>query len=277
MIPTLTTAGLGPVGDLDTLIGLASRNGFAAVDTGPDPLSKFVAAHGIEGAREYLAAHRVRLGNLGLPVEWRKDEDTFRQGLTRLTEAAELAVTMGCTRFGTWVLPSVEEPAHLFTLKMVRRMRVMAGILGAYGLQLAVEYVAPYHLRTLFPNPFIHDQAGMLAMIDAIDRPEVGLLLDSIHWHCAGASAAELEQLPLDRIVHVHLNDTPAGPVEEVRDNGRVFPGEGAIDLTTFLGILKRKGYSHFVALEVLTPTPPTAPAEVMAQKAAATVLPYFA
>lgn len=276
MLPTLTTAGIGDPGGLERLVELAGRHGFAAVDTSCESLAGLVAARGLDGARAFFDQHGVRVGAVGLPVEWRRDEEAFRRGLARLPQLAEVAASLGCRCATTWMLPSVEEPGHAFALKAVRRLRLCAEVLHAYGLRLGLEYVAPYHLRRLHPHPFIASQAEMLELIDAIGRPGVGLLLDSYHWHCSGGSVAELEALPVELVVHVHINDARPGPVEELLDNDRLFPGEGAIDLHTFLSTLARKGYSGCVALEVLTRQPPPAPPEAMAARAAAAVLPLL-
>ncbi len=276
MIPSLTHIGIGHPGTLENLVTLAARNGFPAVDTNADMLNRCVVTLGVEGARGHLREEGVQLGALWLPVDWRQDGDTFQRGLIRLAEAARQAADLGCRRSSTWMMPSVAEPPHHVALTLVRRVRTIASILNCFGISLAIEYVAPFHLRNLHPHPFIYNLAGMLEFVDAVDRPGVGVLLDPIHWHCAGETLADLAALDLSRIVHVHLDDVPAGPVEMVRDNGRVLPGEGVLDLKGFLGLLRAKGYSGFVATEILTAEPPKVSPEEMAARVAAATLPFF-
>ena len=52
------------------------------------------------------------------------------------------------------------------------------------------------------------------------------------------------------RVVDVHVSDARQQPPEEVRDNQRVFPGEGVIDLTTFFQSLRKIGYEDAVSPE---------------------------
>lgn len=276
MIPGLSTAGIGNPGSLAALIALAAGHGFGGVDTGAEPLAQLCAEHGVEGARAVLKGKGVAIGAIGLPVQWRQDEDTFRRDLGRLPEVAAMAAAVGCSRCTTYMLPSVPVSSHAFALLAVRRLRQVAAVLHAYGLRLALEYVSPHHLRTLHPHLFIDDQAGMLDLIAAIDRPGVGLLVDSLHWYCSGGTTAELAALAPELIVHVHINDAPPGPREAVLDNGRLFPGEGAIDLVGFVGALCQAGYRGFVSLEVLSTQPPPAPPEQMAARAAAGLLPLL-
>jgi sugar phosphate isomerase/epimerase len=64
--------------------------------------------------------------------------------------------------------------------------------------------------------------------------------------------------------VHVHINDAPDVPIAEVLDNGRLYPGEGVIDLAGFLRGLHTINYLGPVAQEILTASPPTDSPEVL-------------
>jgi len=55
---------------------------------------------------------------------------------------------------------------------------------------------------------------------------------------------------------HVHVSDAKAQPPEEVRDNQRVMPGEGVIDLVGFFQALKKIGYDGGVSPEPLGRVP---------------------
>ena len=50
-----------------------------------------------------------------------------------------------------------------------------------------------------------------LELLAAIDRPNVGLLLDSFHWYTAEGTLGELQGLTASEVVYVHVNDAPAG------------------------------------------------------------------
>ena len=255
----LTRAGLGDIGSDERLIELASAYGFETVDIDAAGLA---ARHGVEGAKELLARHNVSLGSVGLPVEWRASEEKFLEGLGKLREVAEATAALGGTRCCTYILPSTDLPAAGFMASAVRRLRLCANILGAYGIRLGLEYVGPHHLRTAWANPFIWTQQDTLELAAAIQLPNVGLLVDSIHWYTNGLTEQDLASLDASQIVHVHLNDAPDVPVEEVLDNGRLLPGEGVIDLAAFLRGLAAAGYDGPVSQEVLTQSPPTDPVE---------------
>ncbi len=80
MIKGVTSAGLGRVGSLEEFIVLAGENGFGAVDTDGSSLEQWIAGKGLSACREFLKEHRVVIGAIGLPLEWRNDEESFVKG-----------------------------------------------------------------------------------------------------------------------------------------------------------------------------------------------------
>jgi sugar phosphate isomerase/epimerase len=91
-----------------------------------------------------------------------------------------------------------------------------------------------------------------LELIAAIDRPNVGLLLDCFHWYTSRGTLGQLEGLSAAQVVYVHVNDAPAGvDVDEQLDDVRLLPGaSGMIELVGFLRALDRIGYDGPVAVE---------------------------
>ncbi|HTG70684.1 MAG TPA: sugar phosphate isomerase/epimerase family protein [Candidatus Udaeobacter sp.] len=254
MLRGLTGAGLGRIESDERFIELAGEYGFQAVDLDAGAL---INRHGIEKARELLAQNGVVIGSIGLPVEWRTTEEAFLEGLEKLAGAAAAAAALGCTRCCTYILPSTDLKAARFMALATRRLRTCAQILGAYGIRLGLEFVGPHHLRTRWANPFIWTLEETLEWIDAIGESNVGLLFDAYHWYTNGLTIADIEALRADQIVHVHINDAPDVPVEEALDNGRIYPGEGVIDLVGFLKALDRIGYKGAVSQEILTAEAP--------------------
>jgi sugar phosphate isomerase/epimerase len=79
----------------------------------------------------------------------------------------------------------------------------------------------------------------------------VGLELDSWHWHHAGATVKDISAAGKENIINVQVNDAPRLPPEQIRDDERLMPGEGVIDLAGFFGALKEIGYADGVSPEV--------------------------
>ena len=249
MLKGLTKAGLGQLVSDEHLIELASAFKFEAVDL---EAFTFIEQYGLEKAQYLLKKHNVQLGSINLSVEWRGDQQTFLQGIAKLAEQAAAAAALGCTSCCTYILPSTDAKAAAFMATAIHRLRICAQILGAYGIRLGLEFVGTHHLRTHWANPFIWTLDETLALIEAIDEKNVGLLLDSYHCHTNELNMEEIKKLKAEQIVHVHINDAPNVPVSEVVDNERLYPGEGVIDLVGFIKALQEIGYKGIVAQEVL-------------------------
>ncbi|MGM0873835.1 MAG: sugar phosphate isomerase/epimerase family protein [Bacillota bacterium] len=259
MLRGITKAGLGNNTDDKRFIELAAEYGFQSVDL---DAKSYIEEYGIEKAREILQKNDIVIGSIGLPVEWRHSTEAFTEGLTNLASAAKAAAELGCTRCCTYILPSTDLKAASLMSLAVKRLRICSEVLGSYGIRLGLEYVGPHHLRETWKNPFIWTQDETLELIDAIGLPNVGLLLDSYHWYTTGLTSEDIAKLTENQIVYVHINDASDLPVEELKDNDRLYTGEGVIDLSLFLKSIKQTGYSGPVAQEVLTPRVPTQSAD---------------
>lgn len=264
MLRGLSKAGLGNVGSDENFIKLAAIYGFKTVDL--DALS-FIEQHGLEQAKALLQQHSVSLGSIELPVEWRGTEEQFQSSLTRLAASAEAARALGCSACCTYVLPSTDMNAAHFMALATRRLRICAEVLGAYGIRLGLEFVGPHHLRTRWANPFIWTINETLDWIDTIGLTNVGLLFDAYHWYTTSNRIKDILSLQASQIVHVHINDAPDLPIEQVLDNGRLYPGEGVINLTGFLQSLQHIGYQGSVTQEILTAEPPKDSAETLLER----------
>jgi sugar phosphate isomerase/epimerase len=270
MIKGLTTAGIGKIDGIEQMVELASKHGFGAVDADGKSLAEWIEKKGLDAARHFLKDHQVQIASIGLSAEWRKSEEDFRKGLSQLIQDAEAAASLGCNACCTYILPATDLNAAHFMALATRRLRICAEILGAYQIRLGLEFVGPHHLRTAWKNPFIWDQQSTLDWIDAINMPNVGLLFDAYHWYTTHSTVEDIHALKASQIVHVHINDAPDVPIPEALDNGRLYPGEGVINLTAFLKALKHIGYTGAVSQEILTAEPPKGSAEELVKKSAA-------
>jgi len=95
-------------------------------------------------------------------------------------------------------------------------------------------------------------ERDMMELIVAIDTPNVGLLMDSWHWYTSHGTVEELLTLSNKDVVHVHVNDAPAGlAVDKQVDNRRALPvTTGVIDMKGFINALVRIGYDGPVECE---------------------------
>jgi sugar phosphate isomerase/epimerase len=225
---------------------LAAETGYAGVDVN---IGKAMEA-GAEATRSLLTELKLKPAVVGLPVEFRKDDATFREGLKKLPEAAQFAAAIDCPRMTTWIMPSTDTPKPELRKIYKERFQACADVLARSHLRLGFENVTPLHLRKARPHEFIWRTDEMLEFAKECGG-NVGLLIDSWHWHHASSTVDDILRAGKDRIVHVQVADAPKLAPEEIRDNERLMPGEGIIDFTAFFQALKKAGYNDGVSPEV--------------------------
>jgi len=225
---------------------LASRTGFKGVDVMLDA----AMADGVDRTRRLLGDFHLRPAFVNLPVEYRKDETTFRAGLSKLEDAAPFAAAIGCPRVMTFVMPSSDTPKDELRRTYKQRFTECANVLARSHCRFGLEFIGPLHLRRQLKYEFIWKMNEMLEFAKECGS-NVGLTLDAWHWYHAGGTPADIVAAGKDRIVVVHFDDSPKLPPEEIRDNQRLLPGGGVIDLTSFLRALQKIGYEDSLSVEV--------------------------
>jgi hydroxypyruvate isomerase len=103
-----------------------------------------------------------------------------------------------------------------------------ADALAGSGVTLLLEPVSDAR------NGFLTHAADGLAIVAAVNRPEIRLLYDLFHAAVAGEATAATIGTQSALIGHVHVADHP----------GRGAPGTGRLNLEADLAWLRGKGYT---------------------------------
>jgi sugar phosphate isomerase/epimerase len=248
----LVCGNIGIKAPLPEAIAMAHRHGFESVAPEAGFLAS-ISASQLSELRDDLKAKKLVWGGANLSVDFRGDEAKFRDGLRRLPGEAEGLQRAGASRMGTWIMPGHNSLTYRANFKQyTERLREIGNIVGDHGLRLGLEYVGPKTSWSSFKYPFIHTMAEMRELIAAIDRPNIGLVLDSWHWYTAHDTEADLLRLQGSDVICCDLNDAPAGvPIDQQRDGVRELPcATGVIDLKSFLNALVKIGYDGPVRAE---------------------------
>ncbi|MEX2260792.1 MAG: sugar phosphate isomerase/epimerase family protein [Bryobacteraceae bacterium] len=225
---------------------LAHGIGFPGTDVATTP----ALAQGLEATRALLRELNLKPAVCGLPVEFRKDEATFQGDMAKLEDAVRFAAGIGCPRMSTYLLPSSDTPKPELRALLKKRFQAISSVLARSNVRLGLEYVSPVHLRKRFRHEFIWRMDEMLEFAKECG-PNVGLLLDSWHWHHAGATVKDIVSAGKGNIVHVQVADSQDLPPEKILDNECLMPGEGVADLTGFFQALKKIGYEDGISPEI--------------------------
>jgi sugar phosphate isomerase/epimerase len=224
---------------------LAAKHGFESVEPRGEELAGMSAAQ-LEETLADLKSKKLAWAAAGLPVDFRKDETTFRDGLAKLPAIAAGLQRAGATRLGTWLSSTHDELTYLANFKLhAERLREIAKILKDHEIRLGLEYVGTPSVLVKSRYPFLHTLAETRELIDEIGTGNVGIVLDSWHWWTAGDTVGDLLSLTNEHIVSVDLNDAPLGiEKRDLIDTSRELPAAtGVIDVGNFVKALVEIGY----------------------------------
>ena len=234
-------------------VELAARHNFTSVELNGDRIEPLVNMD-IQEGRDFLGRLGISIASFDLPVEWRKDESTFQDGMHDLPLIASAARILGATRCCTWVVPNYPTLPADSRRWIGARFRAIREVLASDSIRFGLEFIGPLHYLSEPGRTFIRGMQDMLAFAEDLGS-NAGLLVDSFHWHCLGNTEEDLAAVPAERIIYVHINDAPNVPVEEQQDEKRLLPGEGIINLSAFVRGLAKAGYEGPVGIEVPTST----------------------
>ena len=111
--------------------------------------------------------------------------------------------------------------------------------------------------------------------VEKADHPRVGVLFDTAHYHVTPTKLSDINENSVRFIKYVHLNDMPGTPADLThRDNDRVLPGEGMLDLPAIISALEQNGYEGYFSIEVFSAQLWQLPAKEAARRCYESLLP---
>lgn len=158
----------------------------------------------------------------------------FREGVAT---AAQYAEALGCPRINC-IAGRREAGADeaLLRATLVDNLRHAADALAPAGRQVLIE---PLNSRDT-PDFLVDRSATALQLLDAADRPNLGLQYDIYHAQVMEGDLAWTLAQHLPRIGHIQLADNP----------GRHQPGTGEINFPFLFAHLHKLGYEGWIGCE---------------------------
>jgi sugar phosphate isomerase/epimerase len=150
-------------------------------------------------------------------------------------------------------LPALETAAHLGAKQVITSiwtanrsyatdaLAELCEMGGKLGLTMNLEFVTWANVSTL---------REAIAVCRAVNRPNCGLLIDTLHFNRSRVGLEELDTVPREWFHFAHVADAPAGiptTAEGLIHTGReerLYPGEGAIAIAAILNRLPVVPYS---------------------------------
>jgi len=148
--------------------------------------------------------------------------------------ALQTAAELGARR----VIASIWTARRDFAIDSLAELCAMA---GNAGLSVSLEFVTWAEVASI---------QEALKVLRAVNRTNLGLLIDVLHFHRSRVRLEELDAVPPEWFHFAHISDAPReipSTVEELIRTGRearLYPGEGAIDIAAIVGRLPTIPYS---------------------------------
>ena len=245
----LDTATIRPA-SLEEKVAIAARAGFDAIEPWEGELRSYEADGGS------LRDLRRRIEDAGLFVPsviglWNAIPPTregWDAGLPATRDRMRMASAIGAQQIQ--VIPQPDRAWSEFDLGWASaRYRDLLEIgIADYQLVPAMVFVE------FLPGCARLGQAAAIAL-DA-DHPQARIIPDAFHMHIGGSGFSGLRKIQGDFIAIFQFNDAPESPAKnELKDEHRVFPGDGILPLEQCLRDLRDIGFKRCVSLELYNPT----------------------
>ncbi len=239
MFKNLNTEALGISGRESEVIELVLSNNFRGIDLDIVSFAAEVAKSGLAKAKRLLESARLKIGSFRLPTAWEGTPDEYQKELASIPQWAELAQQLGATRAVTRIEPASDlRPYHENFEAHRRRFTELGEKLQKYDMRLGVEILAPTKLRAGHAFQFIQTYDAAMLLLKSVSAPNVGLALDTWHWHLGGGTLDYLKAFGPEKIVCVSLADAePGQTADTANETTRKLPGETGV--VNNLGVIK--------------------------------------
>lgn len=245
MFKNLSPGVLGVSGRESEIIELALSHGFKGLDLGLVEFAEQVATQGFAKASRLIESARLKQGSFPLPVRWQEDSPQYQTDLEGLSTLADVAQRIGCCRATITIDPGSDRVYHENFEFHRHRLAELADLLAGHEIRLGIGFLAPTACRKDRAYPFVRTAEEVLLLLRTIGSSNVGLVLDTWHWHLGGGTVEQLRAMAADKIVAVWLSDAEPGlSADEAQPSARRLPGEGgAIDNAAVLTTLAQLRY----------------------------------
>lgn len=223
--------------------------GYDLIEIRLDKLRDYLNDRTVDDLAAFFRSHKLKpFAFNALEFVTFRDAAAYRQIKDDLTFLCETGAAIGCKKIVA--VPSFDVGGYTKTQikeESVRVLNDLADCAGGYGMQLAYEFVG-------YPNCSVNTFGQTYEIVKATGRDNVGMVLDCFHFHAMGSRLSDLKEADARKIFIFHIDDAEDLPVGALRDDKRLWPGDGAVDLGAILRALKEIGYDEMVSVELFRP-----------------------
>jgi sugar phosphate isomerase/epimerase len=242
----LNTATVQPA-SLEEKLAIAHRAGYEGVELFADELEPWLATpEGSQRLAQLLARHELRIRRLLPPrrlFSWHAMAPReFRGRKAECEQLFALASGLGATAV---ILPVASGEGSVAEAR--ENFATACDWARDFGLGLAYEPVGHTGKTSRVREAW--------DVVREVGRANGGLFLDLFHFYRAGCGPEDLEGIPAERVLGVHLCDAiPLPRADLVGFRHRTVPGDGIIPVDPLVRLFWSAGYRDYFAVEILNP-----------------------
>lgn len=214
-----------------------------------DKLPEYLQTHTMDDLATFFKNNHLKpLAMNALEFFNNRNPEEYKAIIAEFTDMIEKAHAIGAQY--VVAVPLVTEEKILksdIKASCIEVLRELSDIATPYGIKIAAEFIG-------HPQCTVNTFGQMYDIVEAVDRENVGIVLDCFHFHAMGSNLEDLKKADGSKIFICHIDDTEDFPIGFLTDEDRLWPGHGAIDLTSILTLLKEKNYDGAISVELFRP-----------------------
>ena len=229
-------------GTLEEKLRAAAAAGFRAVEIfDTDFVASALSAEAVKALLDELDLQCVLYQPLrdfeGMPEPYRA------RAFARARQKFEVMRTLGCDRLLLCSNTSPHATGDRATI--VADFRALGDLAATYGITVGYEALAW--------GRHVDDHRVVWEIVQAVDHPNIGILLDSFHSLARKIPNESIRAIDPAKIVFVQLADAPLLDMDYLywSRHFRNLPGQGGLDLTGYVAEILRTGYDGPLSLEI--------------------------
>jgi 2-keto-myo-inositol isomerase len=234
--------------DFETELSLASQAGFKTVGLRMNKLQEYLdAGNTIEQAKQLTVKYGVEPVEMNFFAGWifankAKQPEVF----ANFRQFAKTAQQIGSKIL---VCPTgYDDEASKDMGMAAQNYRELCKIAAEYDLIAGFEFV---------PWSEVGNVKQSWEIIEEANQPNSGLVLDCFHYFEGGSTLADLEQVPIEKVVMFHITDVKRMETDKLVTlcrTCRPLPGEGEYCFDVLLKYLMDRNYQGYYNLEIMYP-----------------------
>ncbi len=226
---------------LEEIIRWSGQVGFAALEIDQNHITDFLTRFSMDDLKSQIADAGLETASIMAfnlaPL------DDAGPGIAKIKEGTEFARELGAPILLVYCATNIpkEMPVDEARNRAAERTAEYAKI--ANPIEIGLE---PIGRTTLMGGP-----AAALESAARSRQANVGIVMDTFHFHLSQIPDAEVRAIPREKLLLVHVNDAENIPVKKLCDGHRLHVGLGVLPLVETFRTLKEIGYEGFLSIEL--------------------------